>query len=126
MKKRGNWVKFQAKPFCFDNITINVVTILNTKYILFSLPALEFEDAELKICCTHAFSHIPMNEHTCETRSRRVLLVKNNQTCADAFLKCCLAAEKLRKKKMREDVQIGLGRSKMAPCFELKEFPNII
>uniref|UniRef100_A0A3B5QKN4 Complement C4B (Chido/Rodgers blood group) n=1 Tax=Xiphophorus maculatus TaxID=8083 RepID=A0A3B5QKN4_XIPMA len=82
--------------------------------------ALEFEDAELQICCTHAFSHIPMNEHTCETRSRRVLLVKNNQTCADAFLKCCLAAEKLRKKKMREDVQIGLGRT--ATTEDIEEF----
>ncbi|XP_043973497.1 complement C4-B [Gambusia affinis] len=80
--------------------------------------ALEFEDAELQICCTHAFSHIPMNEYTCETRSRRVLLVKNNQTCADAFLKCCLAAEKLRKKKMREDVQIGLGRTATTAAIE--------
>ncbi|XP_007570073.1 complement C4-B-like isoform X1 [Poecilia formosa] len=82
--------------------------------------ALEFEDAELKICCTHAFSHIPMNENTCETRSRRVLLVKKNQMCAAAFLKCCLAAEKLRKKKMREDLQIGLGRT--ATTDDIEEF----
>uniref|UniRef100_A0A3P9N1S6 Complement C4B (Chido/Rodgers blood group) n=1 Tax=Poecilia reticulata TaxID=8081 RepID=A0A3P9N1S6_POERE len=82
--------------------------------------ALEFEDAELKICCTHAFSHIPMTESTCETRSRRVLLVKKNQMCAAAFLKCCLAAEKLRKKKMREDLQIGLGRT--ATTADIEEF----
>ncbi|XP_014911909.1 complement C4-B-like, partial [Poecilia latipinna] len=82
--------------------------------------ALEFEDAELKICCTHAFSHIPMNENTCETRSRRVLLVKKNQMCAAAFLKCCRAAEKLRKKKMREDLQIGLGRT--ATTADIEEF----
>ncbi|XP_054903924.1 complement C4-B [Poeciliopsis prolifica] len=105
--------------------------------------ASEYDDAELKICCKNAFSLIPMNENTCETRSRRVFLVKKNQTCADAFKKCCLAAEKLRKKKMREDLQIGLGRSSTTaeieeffsdtttqyirqifpPSFEFKEFP---
>ncbi|MED6273340.1 hypothetical protein CHARACLAT_005378, partial [Characodon lateralis] len=72
---------------------------------------LEFEDAELQICCIHAFSHIPMRENTCKTRSNRVRLVKGNQACADAFLKCCLAAEKLRQKKMLEDAQSGLGRT---------------
>lgn len=81
--------------------------------MIFVFPELEYEDAELKICCDDAFSHIPMRENTCERRSKRVLLVKQNQACADAFLKCCLAAEKLRKKKMQEDAQSGLGRSKM-------------
>ncbi|KAM4735658.1 complement C4-B [Anableps anableps] len=81
---------------------------------------LEFEDAELQICCTHAFSVIPMRENTCQTRSNRVLLVKGNQTCADVFLKCCLAAEKLRQKKMQEDAQSGLGRT--ATTADIEEF----
>ncbi|KAK5605966.1 hypothetical protein CRENBAI_002730 [Crenichthys baileyi] len=81
---------------------------------------LQFEDAELQICCIHAFSHIPMRESTCKTRSNRVRLVKGNQACADAFLKCCLAAEKLRQRKMLEDAQSGLGRT--ATTADIEDF----
>uniref|UniRef100_A0A3Q2TB46 Complement C4B (Chido/Rodgers blood group) n=1 Tax=Fundulus heteroclitus TaxID=8078 RepID=A0A3Q2TB46_FUNHE len=100
----------------------------------------EFEDVDLQSCCIHAFSNIPMRESTCKIRSNRVGLVKGNQTCADAFLKCCLAAEKLRQKQMLEDAQSGLGRTAITadmekffsgttnvrryfpPSFEFKEF----
>ncbi|XP_012718029.2 complement C4-B isoform X1 [Fundulus heteroclitus] len=81
---------------------------------------LEFEDVDLQNCCIHAFSNIPMRESTCKIRSNRVGLVKGNQTCADAFLKCCLAAEKLRQKKMLEDAQSGLGRT--ATAADIEEF----
>uniref|UniRef100_A0A3Q2CNM6 Complement C4B (Chido/Rodgers blood group) n=1 Tax=Cyprinodon variegatus TaxID=28743 RepID=A0A3Q2CNM6_CYPVA len=79
---------------------------------------LEFQDADLQICCTHAFSRIPMRESTCRKRSDRVRLVKGNQTCADAFLKCCLAAEKLRQRKMIEDSQSQLGRTAITDLME--------
>lgn len=39
--------------------------------------------------------------------------MKKNQTCADAFLKCCIDAERLRQRKMQEDSQKGLGRSEL-------------
>lgn len=36
-----------------------------------------------------------------------------NQACADAFLKCCLEGEDLRKNKTQADAQKGFGRSEM-------------
>lgn len=100
-------------------------------HVFFSLLELEFQDADLQICCTHAFSRIPMRESTCLKRSERVRLVKRNQTCADAFLKCCLAAEKLRQRKMIEDSQSQLGRSKIIHINNIsidltRYFPNIV
>uniref|UniRef100_A0A3Q3GFQ5 Complement C4B (Chido/Rodgers blood group) n=1 Tax=Kryptolebias marmoratus TaxID=37003 RepID=A0A3Q3GFQ5_KRYMA len=65
---------------------------------------------DMQDCCTHAFSPLPMRR-TCQERATRVQLIKANQTCADVFLKCCKAAEKLRQKQMQEDVQGGLGRT---------------
>ncbi|XP_068999108.1 complement C4-B [Embiotoca jacksoni] len=78
-----------------------------------------FTDADLQDCCVHGFSAIPM-KRTCQERAARVLLVKTNQTCADAFLKCCIEAERMRQKKMLEDAEAGFGRT--ATIADIEEF----
>ncbi|XP_028280659.1 complement C4-B isoform X2 [Parambassis ranga] len=70
----------------------------------------DFLDTDLKECCSQGFVQIPMTR-TCQERANRVFLVKKNQTCADAFLKCCIKAESLRQRKMQEDNQKGFGRT---------------
>ncbi|XP_041844609.1 complement C4-B isoform X2 [Melanotaenia boesemani] len=77
-----------------------------------------YTDTELQECCSHAFSPIPMRRK-CKERASRVLLLKNKK-CADAFLKCCHEAEKLRKKKMLEEGQTGFGRT--ASIDDIKQF----
>ncbi|KAM9724101.1 complement C4-B isoform 1-T1 [Menidia menidia] len=76
-------------------------------------------DAEAQECCSQGFSVIPM-KRTCEERRRRVLLVKGNETCADAFLICCKEAEKLIKERMLENAQSGFGRT--ATTADIEEF----
>ncbi|XP_061572619.1 complement C4-B [Cololabis saira] len=70
----------------------------------------DFPDAELQNCCSQAVSPIPMRR-TCQERAARVHLVRNNQTCTDAFLKCCLAAEKLKHKIKLEEAMSAIGRT---------------
>uniref|UniRef100_A0A3Q1EN80 Complement C4B (Chido/Rodgers blood group) n=1 Tax=Acanthochromis polyacanthus TaxID=80966 RepID=A0A3Q1EN80_9TELE len=79
----------------------------------------DYPDADVKECCAQGLSLIPMRR-TCQERVRRILLVKSNQTCADAFLKCCIEAERLRQKKMLEDSQKGMGR--IATAAEIEQF----
>ncbi|XP_023155190.2 complement C4-B [Amphiprion ocellaris] len=79
----------------------------------------DFPDPDTKECCAQGFSLIPMRR-TCQERVRRILLVKSNQTCADAFLKCCVEAERLRQKKILEDLQKGMGRT--ATTVEIEQF----
>ncbi|KAM9310020.1 LOW QUALITY PROTEIN: complement C4-B [Pholidichthys leucotaenia] len=78
-----------------------------------------FSDPTLQECCAEGFSAIPM-ERTCEERADRVLLVKKNQTCVEAFQKCCLQAETLRKQKKREEALKGFGKT--ASTSEIEEF----
>ncbi|XP_039974312.1 complement C4-B isoform X2 [Xiphias gladius] len=76
-----------------------------------------FSDEKLQECCVHGFSLMPMTL-TCQERAKRVSQVQRNQACADAFLKCCLEGERLRRKKIQEDVQKGLGRTSSAVNIE--------
>ncbi|XP_042278740.1 complement C4-B [Thunnus maccoyii] len=69
-----------------------------------------FSDKDLQECCVRGFSLIPMRR-TCQERAKRVSLVEAKTECADVFLKCCLEGERLRKKKIQEDAQRGLGRT---------------
>ncbi|XP_034554348.1 complement C4-B isoform X2 [Notolabrus celidotus] len=69
-----------------------------------------FSDENLKDCCVHGFSLIPMTR-TCQERARRVSLVSKNPLCAEAFLRCCLEGERLRQKKREEDARKELGRT---------------
>lgn len=50
---------------------------------------------------------------TCEERVQRISLVEGHSPCVAAFLRCCKKGEQLRKKKMKEDAKMGLGRSKL-------------
>lgn len=88
-----------------------------------SLSESNFSDKDLQECCVRGFSLIPMRR-TCQERAKRVSLVEAKTECADVFLKCCLEGERLRKKKIQEDAQRGLGRSEMKlSCGYLKLFP---
>ncbi|KAK5862446.1 hypothetical protein PBY51_017843 [Eleginops maclovinus] len=69
-----------------------------------------FSNEEFQGCCVQGFSLIPMTL-TCMERVKRINLVKAKPGCKDAFLKCCLEGERLRKKKMQEDAQNELGRT---------------
>uniref|UniRef100_A0A3P9C6H6 Complement C4B (Chido/Rodgers blood group) n=1 Tax=Maylandia zebra TaxID=106582 RepID=A0A3P9C6H6_9CICH len=80
---------------------------------------LNYTEKELQNCCVYGFSQIPM-ERTCRERADRVLLVKKNPTCAEVFLKCCLEAERLRQKKIQEELQKGFGRT--ASVADIEEF----
>ncbi|XP_006801498.1 complement C4-like [Neolamprologus brichardi] len=80
---------------------------------------LNYTEKELQNCCVYGFSRIPM-ERTCRERADRVLLVKKNPTCAEVFLKCCLEAERLRQKKIQEELQKGFGRT--ASVADIEEF----
>uniref|UniRef100_A0A7N6AJJ2 Complement 4B (Chido blood group) n=1 Tax=Anabas testudineus TaxID=64144 RepID=A0A7N6AJJ2_ANATE len=77
-----------------------------------------FSDETLQECCAHGFSLLPMRL-TCEKRAKRVAVMKN-QACADAFLKCCLEGEDLRKNKTQADAQKGFGRT--ASVADIEEF----
>ncbi|KAM6909677.1 complement C4-B [Xenentodon cancila] len=70
----------------------------------------DFPDAELQNCCSQVLSPIPMRR-TCQERAARVNLVRKNQTCTEAFLKCCLAAEKLKNKMKLQEATRGFGRT---------------
>ncbi|XP_071324887.1 complement C4-B [Trachinotus anak] len=78
-----------------------------------------FSNEILQECCAQGFSLIPMTL-TCQERAKRVSLVRRNQECADAFLKCCLEGERLRQKKIQEDAKKGLGRT--ASLADIEEF----
>lgn len=81
-------------------------------FISMSLSESNFSDEKLQECCVQGFSLIPMIR-TCQERVNRVSQVQTNPDCADVFLKCCLEGERLRQKKIQEDAQKGLGRSKI-------------
>ncbi|XP_023280702.1 complement C4-like [Seriola lalandi dorsalis] len=76
-----------------------------------------FSDEILQECCGHGLTLIPMTL-TCQERAKRVSLVRQNQDCTDAFLKCCLEGERLRQKKLQEDSLKGLGRTVTAADIE--------
>ncbi|XP_060936453.1 complement C4-B [Limanda limanda] len=78
-----------------------------------------YSDENLQKCCDEGFSLIPMNL-TCDERAKRVSLVQKRQECADAFLKCCLEGERLRRKKIQEDARKGFGRT--ASQADIEEF----
>ncbi|XP_055358926.1 complement C4-B isoform X2 [Betta splendens] len=69
-----------------------------------------FSDETLQECCVHGFSLIPMSL-SCEQRAERVSVVKKDQACTDAFLKCCVEAERLRQIQIQEDALKGLSRT---------------
>lgn len=71
-----------------------------------------FTDGDLQECCAQGFSLIPM-KRTCQERVRRISLVEGRAACAQVFLLCCEKGERLRKRKMKEDAKLGLGRSKL-------------
>ncbi|XP_053288658.1 complement C4-B [Pleuronectes platessa] len=78
-----------------------------------------YSDENLQKCCGDGFFVIPMNL-TCNDRAKRVSLVQKSQECADAFLKCCLEGEALRRKKIQEDARKGFGRT--ASHADIEEF----
>lgn len=97
----------------YINISIGYAEVCSCDIFFWMwLSASDFQDAELQACCSNAFSAIPM-KRTCEERAARVLLVKNNQTCVDAFLKCCKEAEQLRHKMKLDEARAGFGRSEI-------------
>ncbi|KAJ4930608.1 hypothetical protein JOQ06_024917 [Pogonophryne albipinna] len=69
-----------------------------------------FSKEEFQECCVQGFSLIPMRR-TCLERVKRINLVEAKPGCAEAFFKCCLEGERLRKKKMIEETQDELGRT---------------
>ncbi|XP_033957463.1 complement C4-B [Pseudochaenichthys georgianus] len=69
-----------------------------------------FSNEEFQECCVQGFSLIPMRR-TCLERVKRINLVEAKPGCAEAFFKCCLEGERLRKKKMIEETQDELGRT---------------
>lgn len=71
-----------------------------------------FTDGALQECCAQGFSLIPMTR-TCKERVQRISLVEGRSECAQVFLRCCEKGERLRKRKMKEDAKMGLGRSKL-------------
>lgn len=77
-----------------------------------------FTDENLQECCAQGFSLIPMRR-TCQERVQRISLVEGRSPCAEAFLLCCEKGERLRKRKMKEDAKIGLGRSKLQYLIEV-------
>ncbi|RVE62542.1 hypothetical protein OJAV_G00158170 [Oryzias javanicus] len=78
-----------------------------------------YEDPELQSCCAQAFSPIPM-KRTCRERAARVRLVGASKVCAEAFEKCCMETEKLRRRKIWEEGQSGFGRS--ADTADIEQF----
>ena len=88
-----------------------------------SLSESNFSDQDLQECCVRGFSLIPMRR-TCQERAKRVSLVETKTECADVFLKCCLEGERLRRKKIQEDAERGLGRSEIKiVMWTFKTFP---
>uniref|UniRef100_H3DM71 Anaphylatoxin-like domain-containing protein n=1 Tax=Tetraodon nigroviridis TaxID=99883 RepID=H3DM71_TETNG len=69
-----------------------------------------FTDENLQECCAQGFSLIPMRR-TCQERVQRISLVKGGSQCAEVFLLCCEKGERLRKKKMKEEAKMQLGRT---------------
>ncbi|KAI4810748.1 hypothetical protein KUCAC02_013679 [Chaenocephalus aceratus] len=69
-----------------------------------------FSNEEFQECCVQGFSLIPMRR-TCLERVKRINLVEAKPGCAEAFFKCCLEGERLRKKKMIEETQDELFRT---------------
>uniref|UniRef100_A0A665VFC1 Complement 4B (Chido blood group) n=1 Tax=Echeneis naucrates TaxID=173247 RepID=A0A665VFC1_ECHNA len=78
-----------------------------------------FSDELLQDCCAHGVSLIPMTL-TCQERAKRISLLQQNETCAEAFLKCCLEGQHLRQKKIEEEARKGLGRT--VSIAEVEEF----
>uniref|UniRef100_A0A3Q3MGX7 Complement C4B (Chido/Rodgers blood group) n=1 Tax=Mastacembelus armatus TaxID=205130 RepID=A0A3Q3MGX7_9TELE len=78
-----------------------------------------FTEGRLQECCEPGFAVIPMRL-TCQERAKRVSLLNTDQACTDAFLKCCLEGERLRKEKMKEDAVKELGRT--ASTADIEEF----
>ncbi|XP_024123084.2 complement C4-B isoform X1 [Oryzias melastigma] len=78
-----------------------------------------YQDPELQSCCAQAFSTIPM-KRTCKERALRVRLVGGSEACADAFEKCCMENEKLKRRKILEEGQSGFGRS--ADTTDIEQF----
>uniref|UniRef100_A0A4W5PZF4 Complement C4B (Chido/Rodgers blood group) n=1 Tax=Hucho hucho TaxID=62062 RepID=A0A4W5PZF4_9TELE len=76
-----------------------------------------YSDAKLQECCSHGFSLIPMLR-TCQQRAERVARANKDHVCVKAFLDCCIAGEKLREKKKRDDAQRGHGRTASATDIE--------
>uniref|UniRef100_A0A4W5PPX6 Complement C4B (Chido/Rodgers blood group) n=1 Tax=Hucho hucho TaxID=62062 RepID=A0A4W5PPX6_9TELE len=76
-----------------------------------------FINAKLQECCSHGFSLIPMLR-TCQQRAERVARANKDHVCVKAFLDCCIAGEKLREKKKRDDAQRGHGRTASATDIE--------
>uniref|UniRef100_A0A665VDT9 Complement 4B (Chido blood group) n=1 Tax=Echeneis naucrates TaxID=173247 RepID=A0A665VDT9_ECHNA len=75
-----------------------------------------FSDELLQDCCAHGVSLIPMTL-TCQERAKRISLLQQNETCAEAFLKCCLEGQHLRQKKIEEEARKGLGRTEVEEFF---------